>query len=124
MGLLSTRGAPAWHPADDRVKELCLKAARFCAEQGSDIAKLAVQFSTSNQRIPTTLVSSASQRNILNNAAWIEEPMDQSLLDEVLRILAPLHNETWSSGRPEYNTKPSNTTAEASKGNYDESHCM
>ncbi|MEK4361274.1 aldo/keto reductase [Paenibacillus sp. FSL M8-0212] len=116
MGLLSTRGAPAWHPADDRVKQLCLKAARFCAEQGSDIAKLAVQFSTSNERIPTTLVSSASQRNILNNAAWIEEPMDQSLLDEVLRILAPLHNETWSSGRPEYNTKPSNTTAEASKG--------
>lgn len=116
MGLLSTRGAPAWHPADDRVKQLCLKAARFCAEQGSDIAKLAVQFSTSNERIPTTLVSSASQRNILNNAAWIEEPIDQSLLDEVLCILAPLHNETWASGRPEYNTKPGNTTAEASKG--------
>lgn len=116
MGLLSTRGAPAWHPADDQVKQLCLKAARFCTEQGSDIAKLAVQFSTSNERIPTTLVSSASQRNILNNAAWVEEPIDQILLDEVLRILAPLHNETWSSGRPEYNTKLSKTTAEAPKG--------
>ncbi|WP_079696548.1 MULTISPECIES: aldo/keto reductase [unclassified Paenibacillus] len=116
MGLLSTRGAPAWHPADDQVKQLCLKAARFCTEQGNDIAKLAVQFSTSNERIPTTLVSSASQRNILNNAAWVEEPIDQILLDEVLRILAPLHNETWSSGRPEYNTKLSKTTAEAPKG--------
>ncbi|GAS80610.1 aldo/keto reductase [Paenibacillus amylolyticus] len=116
MGLLSTRGAPAWHPADERVKQLCLKAARFCAEQGSDIAKLAVQFSTANEQIPTTLVSSANQRNIINNATWIEEPIDQSLLEEVLRILAPLHNETWSSGRPEYNTEYSNMPSEASKG--------
>jgi aryl-alcohol dehydrogenase-like predicted oxidoreductase len=103
MGLLSTRGTPDWHPAGDRVKELCLKAARFCEEQGSNIAKLAVQFSTANEQIPTTLVSSASQQNIVNNAAWVEEPLDEQLLEEVLRILAPLNNETWPSGRAEYN---------------------
>ncbi|PQP82517.1 aldo/keto reductase [Paenibacillus sp. PCH8] len=111
MGLLSTRGAPAWHPADDRVKQLCLKAAQFCAEQGSDIAKLAVQFSTANERIPTTLVSSANERNIINNASWIEEPLDQSLLEEVLKILAPLQNATWPSGRAEYSTNNSNMTS-------------
>lgn len=116
MGLLSARGTPAWHPAGARVKELCMKAARFCQEQGSDIAKLAVQFSTANERIPTTLVSSASPQNMVNNAAWVEEPIDQQLLEEVLRILAPLHNETWSSGRPEYHTKLSNMTSEAFKG--------
>lgn len=107
MGLLSTRGTPDWHPAGDRVKELCLKAARFCEEQGSNIAKLAVQFSTANEQIPTTLVSSASQQNIMNNAAWVEEPLDQKLLEEVLHILAPLNNETWPSGRPEYNVHSS-----------------
>ncbi|PZT53375.1 aldo/keto reductase [Paenibacillus silvae] len=114
MGLLSTRGTPAWHPAGERVKELCLKAARFCQEQGSDIAKLAVQFSTANEQIPTTLVSSASRRNIINNSSWIEEPMDHQLLEEVLRILAPLNNETWSSGLAQYNTNM-NTTLDATK---------
>lgn len=113
MGLLSTRGTPAWHPASDQVKELCLQAAQFCKEQGSDIAKLAVQFSTANEQIPTTLVSSASQRNIVNNAAWIEEPIDQQLLTEVLRILAPLHNESWPSGLDEYNVNY-NITSNAS----------
>lgn len=109
MGLLSTRGTPAWHPADDEVKQACLDAARFCMEQGSDIAKLAVQFATAHERIPTTLVSSANERNIRNNVAWIEEPMDEELLNEVLRILAPIHNVTWTSGRPEYNEKRQQT---------------
>ncbi|SEN07029.1 Predicted oxidoreductase [Paenibacillus sp. OK076] len=116
MGLLSTRGTPAWHPADDRVKQVCLHAARFCAEQGTDIAKLAVQFATANERIPTTLVSSASEHNIRNNAAWIDEPLDQELLSEVLRILAPIHNESWASGRPEYNNEHHFKQQASSKG--------
>ncbi|MGG4046715.1 aldo/keto reductase [Paenibacillus favisporus] len=105
MGLLSTRGTPAWHPADPEIKEACLKAAQFCADQGEDIAKLAVQFSTSNERIPTTLVSTANPENIRRNASWVEEPVDERLLSEVLAILEPVHNRTWTSGRPEYNEK-------------------
>ncbi|WP_440118102.1 aldo/keto reductase [Paenibacillus sp. QZ-Y1] len=116
MGLLSTRGTPAWHPAEDRVKQVCLEAAQFCAEQGSDIAKLAVQFATANERIPTTLVSSASPHNIINNAAWIEEVLDQELLAEVMRILAPVHNESWPSGRPEYHIEHRVKPHESSKG--------
>ncbi|MCM3205525.1 aldo/keto reductase [Paenibacillus illinoisensis] len=103
MGLLGTRGTPAWHPADERVKQVCLEAAQFCAEQGVNIAKLAVQFATANEQIPTTLVSSASENNIRHNAEWVDEPLDEELLAEVLRILAPVHNITWTSGRPEYN---------------------
>ncbi|MBB6634554.1 aldo/keto reductase [Cohnella thailandensis] len=105
MGLLGTRGAPDWHPASSEIKEACLKAARFCADQGADIAKLAVQFSTANERIPTTLVSTANPANIRKNAEWAEEPIDEGLLAEVLAILKPVHNRTWPSGRPEYNTK-------------------
>ncbi|MDR6722735.1 aryl-alcohol dehydrogenase-like predicted oxidoreductase [Paenibacillus amylolyticus] len=102
MGLLSTRGAPAWHPATERVKQVCLEAAQFCAEQGSNIAKVAVQYATANEQIPTALVSSASVENIRNNADWLDEELDQELLSAVLRILAPIHNETWPSGLSEY----------------------
>ncbi|RKP57344.1 aldo/keto reductase [Cohnella endophytica] len=105
MGLLGTRGTPDWHPASERLKETCLRAARLCVERGEDIAKLAVQFSTSNERVPTTLVSTANPDNIVKNAAWTDEPIDEELLSDVLRVLAPLRNETWKSGLREYNTK-------------------
>ncbi|CAI6077166.1 aldo/keto reductase [Cohnella sp. JJ-181] len=103
MGLLGTRGTPAWHPAGPDIKAACLRAAQHCADQGADIAKLAVQFSTANPRIPTTLVSTANPANIAKNAAWTDEPIDERLLAEVLAILAPVHGRTWASGRAEYN---------------------
>ncbi|MCM3748714.1 aldo/keto reductase [Paenibacillus pasadenensis] len=105
MGLLGTRGAPDWHPASGRLKAACLEAAKLCEAAGEDIAKLAVQFSTSNERIPTTLVSTANPSNIVKNALWVDEPMDKRLLAAVQEKLAPVMNETWTSGRPEYNTK-------------------
>lgn len=103
MGLLSTRGTPDWHPASAEIKEACLKAARLCAERGADIAKLAVQYSTSYERIPTTLVSTANPDNIASNAAWVDEPIDHALLADVLEVLAPIHNRTWKSGISRYN---------------------
>jgi aryl-alcohol dehydrogenase-like predicted oxidoreductase len=103
MGLLSTRGAPEWHLASPELKATCLKAAQLVAERGEDIAKLAVQFSTNNERIPSTLVSTANPVNIQKNAKWTDEPMDLDLLNEVLNILKPIHNKTWVSGLPQYN---------------------
>ncbi|MCD9025526.1 aldo/keto reductase [Cohnella silvisoli] len=105
MGLLSNRGTPEWHPASRELKEICKRAAELCASRGQDIAKLAVQFTTSNERIPTTLVSTANPDNIRNNAFWTDEPIDEELLKDVLDILKPVHNQTWVSGRPEYNGK-------------------
>ncbi|MCQ4085466.1 aldo/keto reductase [Saccharibacillus sp. JS10] len=103
MGLLSTREPSSWHPASKEVKALCQKAAQHCANAGTDIAKLAMQYSTSHADIPTTLVSTASPANIARNAAWIEEPIDEALLQEVLDILQPIHNVSWSSGIERYN---------------------
>lgn len=105
MGLLGTRGTPEWHPASRKVKEICKRAAEHCAAQGEDIAKLAVQFSTMNERIPTTLVSTANPSNIVKNAMWVDEPINLGLLEEVREILAPIMNETWASGIPYYNER-------------------
>lgn len=106
MGLLSTRETAYWHPADSELKAACRKAAEYCTSRGYDIAQLAVQFSTSNEHIPTTLVSTANQENIIKNARWVEETMDQDLFGEVSDILAPVHNRTWVSGLPVYNHNP------------------
>jgi L-galactose dehydrogenase len=103
MGLLSMRGAPAWHPAPAAVKEVCAKAARHCHAKGASIERLAVQFAVADPQIASTFVSSANVENMRRNIAWAAEPIDQQLLAEVLEILLPIHNVTWSSGRPENN---------------------
>ncbi|QGQ95288.1 aldo/keto reductase [Paenibacillus psychroresistens] len=102
MGLLNGRDIAAWHPASEEIKQVCLKAAAHCAGKGADLAKLAVQYSVQNEKIPTTLVSTASTLNIKKNIEWTDEPIDEGLLQEVLEILKPVHNLTWPSGHPEY----------------------
>jgi L-galactose dehydrogenase len=103
MGLLSSRGTPAWHPTPQHVKQLCARAAEHCKARGASIEKLAVQFAVANPRIATTLVGSANPQNMQRNIQWIAEPLDTQLLREVQQILQPVHNVTWPSGRPENN---------------------
>jgi len=103
MGLLTDRGAPEWHPAPPRVRQVCAQAAAYCRSQGADIAKLAVQFSVAHPDIATTLVGTANPANIAKNVRWAEEPLDYELLLRVLEVLEPIHNETWPSGRAENN---------------------
>lgn len=101
MGLLSNRPAPDWHPASEQIKNTCAKAAAYCKEQGVDIAQLAIQFGVSNPALATTLVSTANPVNMEKNVRWAENAPDPDLLDRVLKILEPIHNQTWPSGRPE-----------------------
>lgn len=101
MRLLTQEGPPEWHPAPKEIKEACAQATAFCKEKGVDIAQLALQFSLQHEGIATTLVGTASKENLKKNVSWASQPMDEALLDEVLKILAPIHNKTWPSGRPE-----------------------
>ncbi len=103
MGLLSQRGAPAWHPADAAIKNGCRKAAELCSARGYPIEKLALQFAVRNGSVHTTLVGSASPDHIANNIRWASEPIDEELLAEVLALLEPIHNRTWIQGRTENN---------------------
>jgi L-galactose dehydrogenase len=101
MGLLTHRGAPAWHPAPAELKAACTRAAEHCRSRGADLSRLALQFSVAHEAIATTLVGTASPENLRKNAAWIAEPLDEELLAEVRQLLAPVHNTTWHTGRPE-----------------------
>jgi L-galactose dehydrogenase len=101
MGALTNRGAPPWHPAQPPVLEACGRAARLCAQRGSDISKLALQFSLDRTDIASTLVGSADPVNMERNIAWAAEPIDVELLAEVTSVLAPVRDVFWPSGRPE-----------------------
>ena len=103
QGLLTNHELPAWHPAPEDVRKACAEAAAYCRSQGTDIAKLAMQFSLSNPEIQTTLVGTADPANIEKNVKWIEEPIDKVVLGNVQRILAGIKDHVWVLGRPENN---------------------
>ena len=104
MGLLTEHDVPSWHPAPAALKAACAEAARFCKSRGANLARLALQFSVANPDVATTLIGIASPEQITQNVEWITQPLDQELLDETQRILSPVRNMTWPSGRPENNT--------------------
>jgi L-galactose dehydrogenase len=101
MGLLTKRGAPAWHPAPPAIKDGCRRAVEYCASIGADITKLAIQFAVHHPGIATTLVGTASPENIRQNIAAIEAPIDFELMAKVLEVLRPIHNHNFTRGRPE-----------------------
>ena len=103
QGLLTNHELPAWHPAPEDVRKACAEAAAYCRSQGTDIAKLAMQFSLSNPEIHTTLVGTADPANIEKNVKWIEEPINKIVLGNVQRILAGIKDHVWVLGRPENN---------------------
>ena len=41
-------------------------------------------------------------KNILDNIAFVQQPMDEGLLSEILELLKPIHNFNFSRGRPEH----------------------
>ncbi|MBR5849884.1 MAG: aldo/keto reductase [Alistipes sp.] len=97
MGLLSQRGVPAWHPAPLPLVEACKKAAEHCTAKGYPIEKLAMQFALSNDRIATTLFSSANPENVKKNLAFIEEPIDWQLVEEVREIIGDQQRVSWAN---------------------------
>ncbi|MDI1335777.1 MAG: aldo/keto reductase [Lacunisphaera sp.] len=102
MGLLTRRGAPAWHPASPAIIAGCKRAVDYCRERGIDIVKPAVQFACGNPDIATTLVGTADPQNIRDNIACVEEPMDERLIAEIQQLLAPVINANFTRGRPEH----------------------
>lgn len=113
MGLLTQQGPPEWHPAPAELKEAAAAAAACCRDQGVDLAKLALQFAVKNPSISTTLVGMCSSDVVRTNVTAVlqalgAEAVDSSsarqekkALEEVERILAPVKDLTWASGRPD-----------------------
>src|SRR6516165_7918753 len=85
--LLTNAPLPPWHKATPEVRAVARRAAERCAEQGVDIAQLALQFSIANPEMTTCITGSANPENVRKWVEWADQPIDQKLLQEVLEIL-------------------------------------
>jgi len=101
--LLTSAALPEWHKATPEVREVAAKAAKYCSDQGSDIAKLALQYSVANPAFASCVTGSANPQRVSQWCDWLEEPMDEKLVADVKEILKPIHNWVYAEGRPENN---------------------
>jgi aryl-alcohol dehydrogenase-like predicted oxidoreductase len=101
--LLTNAALPEWHKATPEVREVAAKAAKYCSDQGSDIAKLALQYSVANPAFSSCVTGSANPQRVSQWCDWLEEPMDEKLVADVKEILQPIHNWVYAEGRPENN---------------------
>ena len=97
MGLLSQRGAPAWHPAPAALQEACRRAVDHCSAAGYPIERLAVEFSVSEPRISSTLFSTTRAENVRANLAWAAGSPDLDLLSQVREILGDAFRLSWKN---------------------------
>ena len=104
--LLTNLELPVWHKATDEVREIAAKAAAHVRDRGSDIAKLALQYSVANEDFSSCVTGSANPDRVNQWCDWLEEPMDEELVSEVKEILKPIHNWVYVEGRPENNDQP------------------
>lgn len=101
MGALTGQGPPPWHPAPAHVLERCAEAARLCRRRGTDLARLALQFSVATGAVASTVVGARHSDEVRRNVRWIGEPLDGHLVREVEQVLAPVRDVGWTNGRPE-----------------------
>ena len=101
--LLTSAELPVWHKATPEVRAIARQAAEHCTAAGSDIAKLALQFSIAHPDFATCVTGSANPDRVGQWVDWAEEPLDEQLVKEVQEILKPIHNWVYVEGRPENN---------------------
>ena len=98
MRALTEKGAPAWHPASNRVLEVAQKAAQYCRSKNADISELAMQFALAHEYVSTTLVGMSKVRHVARNLEMLEVLLDRELLEEILNIIKPVANICWQEG--------------------------
>jgi aryl-alcohol dehydrogenase-like predicted oxidoreductase len=87
----------------ENVKQAARDAAKLCADNGVDIAQLAIQFSCEYPDIATTIAGSANPKNIAKWAEWLAAPIDRDLMKQVLAIFEPVKDIGHKEGLAENN---------------------
>lgn len=102
MGLLTHQGPQPWHPAPNHVKAVAAAVAAFCRKRGVSLPHLAIQFALQNPHVDVTLLGARTVRELEASLGLLDSKPDSGMLAAVQKLIEPVANATWSSGRPEH----------------------
>lgn len=97
MGLLTQRGAPAWHPAPQSLVDACKRAVGLCNVHHYPIEELAMQFAVSCPRITSTVFSTTNPDNLLRNLEYASKKPDKNLLKVVEETIGDQRRVSWKN---------------------------
>jgi len=103
MGMLTTGGPPPWHPAPQIVKDTARKVVEFCEARGVDPALPGLHFALGHRYAASTLVGIRTVHELQQNLRALAFKPNADLMAGIERIIAPVRDMTWPSGRPENN---------------------
>ena len=66
------QGPYDWHPAPQKLKDACRKAAKCCSDQGVSLRKLALQEAVKNSDMSTQLVGMGSIQEVCTLASNVQ----------------------------------------------------
>jgi L-galactose dehydrogenase len=101
MGIITERGAPAWHPAPQAIRDAGHQIVALCKARGLDASEVALRFCLDNPDVASTLVGLSTRAHVERNLKALATPNDPELLVEIAEIVAPVKDVTWPSGREE-----------------------
>ena len=114
---LLLQGPAEWHPAPEHLRKTCAKAVELAEKRGVALPRLALKHALASEVPATTLVGMTSPEEVRSNvqaaleatgvAKSPDAELERSVLSEVEKVLEPVMNTTWPSGRPENNSCPS-----------------
>jgi L-galactose dehydrogenase len=105
MGILTERGAPAWHPAPQQVKDAGKGIVDLLNVRGVAAAEVALRFCLDHAYVSSTLVGMSHPDQVDANLKTLGMHTDPRLLAEIEETAGPALNATWPSGRPENSDK-------------------
>lgn len=101
MGILTNQGPQPWHPAQTEIKDAGRQVYELCRKHGVDSAKVAIAFTLRHPVAASTLVGMPRVQEVEANLAATEYQIPADLMHEIDRVVAPVKDLIWPSGRPE-----------------------
>lgn len=103
FGLLTSGGSTIGidHPASAPIRAAAIRAVAVAQRHGVDIGFLANQYAIQRSGCASTLVGTTRPEHVQAALRAVTEPIDESLLDEVLATVAEVRGTCWSVGLPE-----------------------
>ena len=103
MGVLTERGAEDWHPAPPEVHSVSREVCQYVRSQGKSITDVAFLFSLAHPYITTTCIGMRNVEEVTQNLDVFTKHLDEDLLAQIQKLIAPVNDLNWIQGHPEYN---------------------
>ncbi|MDQ4141885.1 MAG: aldo/keto reductase [Bacteroidota bacterium] len=101
--ILSDAPLPDWHRSPQAVKDIQPKLLQLCGSYGVRLSDVAIKYAVDQPDIATTIVGMWETKHVEQNVKALDLQIPAELLEEILKIVAPVKNQMWFEGKPENN---------------------